>query len=150
VIEFFKSLFGGQPAEPENELDPRVAATALMVEAALSDGVYADMEEDSIRKILAGAFGLSDDEASAILAEAEELAEAAVDHYRFTKVVKENLTRDQREALVEHLWDVAYADGERAPVEDAFIRRVAPLLAVDDRARIRARKRAENHAESGD
>ena len=38
---------------------------------------------------------------------------------------------------------VALADGEKSPFEDAFLRRVAPLLGVDDRERAYARARAE-------
>ena len=49
----------------------------------------------------------------------------------------------EREALVQQLWAVALADGGNSADEDAFIRRICPLLAVDDRVRILARQRAE-------
>jgi uncharacterized tellurite resistance protein B-like protein len=115
----------------------------LLVEAALADGIYADCEQDQIRDILTGAFGLSDARVAHVLEQGEELAESAVDHHRFTKVVKACLSRQERIALVEQLWLVALADGEKSPFEDAFIRRIGPLLAVDDRDRIFARTRAE-------
>lgn len=147
-MNVLKSLFGGKPqAANSDELSPQVAATALLVEAALADGIYADMEAERIQQILESAFDLDSDAAAAVLCEAEELAEEAVDHYRFTKVVKENLSLAQREKLVEHLWSVVFADGERAAVEDAFVRRVAPLLAVEDRVRVLARQRVKNEAE---
>lgn len=129
-------------------LEPHLAATALLVEAALADGVYAEAEEAAIRKILQGAFGLTPDAAAAMLAEAEDLAEAAADHFRFTHAVKFGLPHDERLALVEHLWTVALSDGEKCAIEDAFIRKVAALLAVTDRERAEAKARAKA-AQSG-
>ena len=41
---------------------------------------------------------------------------------------------------------MALADGEKSPFEDAFLRRVAPLLGVEDRDRVFARSRAEAKA----
>ena len=149
MMDVLKSLFGGKSrAANEDELSPHVAATALLVEAALADGIYAHMEAERIKQILKEAFDLEEAEAEAVLNEGEDLAEEAVDHYRFTKIVKENLPLEKREKLVEHLWSVVFADGERAAEEDSFIRRVAPLLAVEDRARVLARKRAEDEADA--
>jgi len=138
-----KMMSGGEKAETHSELDPHVAATALLVEAALSDGIYADVEAEQIKSILMAAFNLDADAADTMLTQAEELAENAADHHQFTKVVKACLPAPERIALVEHLWSVALADGEKSPFEDSFIRRIAPLLAVSDRERVLARSRAE-------
>lgn len=138
-----KMMSGGGKAEANSELDPHVAAAALLVETALADGIYADIEAEQIRKVLMSAFNLDAGTAEAVQAKAEDLAEHAADHHQFTKVVKACLPAGERVALIEHLWSVAMADGEKSPFEDSFIRRVAPLLAVDDRERVLARSRAE-------
>lgn len=138
-----KLMTGGASAETHSELDPHVAAAALLVEAALADGIYADVEAEKIGMILKSAFGLDDEAASAMQEKAEDLAENAADHHQFTKVVKACLPASERVALVEQMWAVAMADGEKSPFEDSFIRRIAPLLAVDDRERVLARSRAE-------
>ncbi len=138
-----KMMSGGEKSEARAELDPHVAATALLVEAALADGIYADVEAEQIRGILMNAFNLDAENAEATLTKAEDLAENAADSHQFTKVVKACLPAAERVALIEHLWSVAMADGEKSPFEDSFIRRVAPLLAVDDRERVLARSRAE-------
>lgn len=138
-----KMMSGGGEAEARSELDPHVAATALLVEAALADGIYADIEAEQIRQILMAAFQLDPEKAADMLSRAETLAENAADHHQFTKVVKACLPGPERIALVEHLWRVALADGEKSHLEDSFIRRVAPLLAVSDRERVLARSRAE-------
>ncbi len=138
-----KMMRGNGQAETRSELDPHVAATALLVEAALSDGIYAEIEAEEIHHILMAAFKLEAEDAARMLARAETLAENAADHHQFTKVVKSCLPGPERIALVEHLWRVALADGEKSHLEDSFIRRVAPLLAVSDRERVLARSRAE-------
>ncbi|MHA6287442.1 tellurite resistance TerB family protein [Maricaulis sp. CAU 1757] len=144
MFENLKNLFGATAsAEARPELNPRVAAAALLVEAALVDGIYADSEQAQITAILQAAFELDSGEAAKLLDQAEELAEAAIDHHRFTKVIKACLSGQERVALLEQLWLVSLADGERSPFEEAFIRRISPLLALTDRDRVFARSRAE-------
>lgn len=148
MFKSLKSMFGKSPVEGSPEINPHVAATTLLVEAALADGIYADCEQEQIRESLTAAFGLDQAEAETVLNQAEELAETAIDHHRFTKVVKSCLAEQERVALIEQLWMVALADGEKSPFEDAFLRRIAPLLAIDDRERVFARTRAEAKARS--
>ena len=102
MLDKFKKLFGTRSANPSPEIDPHVAATTLLVEAALADGIYADCEEAAIRETLSAAFSLNADEAERVLSEAEGLAEHAIDHHRFTKVVKTCLSEQERVALIEH------------------------------------------------
>ncbi|WP_417495609.1 TerB family tellurite resistance protein [Maricaulis sp.] len=143
MFDKLKQMFGRDPVTARPELDPHIAATALLVEAALADGIYADCEQDQIKEILSAAFLLDPAAVDRVLDQAEELAEGAIDHHRFTKVVKVCLSEQERVALIEQLWMVALADGEKSPFEDAFVRRIAPLLGIADRERVFARARAE-------
>jgi uncharacterized tellurite resistance protein B-like protein len=141
MIEALKRLFRSKtPAE--RAMDPHVAAAALLVEAALSDGVYANLESDVIAEILLESFGFDAVKADAVLAKGEALAEEAVDSYQFTRHVKK-LPMSERIAILEGLYRVALADGEKNAIEDAYIRHVASLLHVDDISRANARQRAE-------
>jgi uncharacterized tellurite resistance protein B-like protein len=147
MIKGLKALFGASaPSAVRAEATAREAAAALLVETALADHHFSDAERARIALALGSAFGVSGEEAESLVVKGEELAHRAVDHYRFTKVVKEQMSVEEREALVEQLWRVAMADGANTADEDAFIRRICPLLAIDDRARVLARKRAEAHA----
>ena len=140
---FLGKLFGRAPkANSSPNMEPEVAAAALLVEAALIDGIYADLESDRISMILLESFGFDADRADALLAQGEALAEEAVGAHEFTKHVKK-LPEDQRLKIVEGLYYVALADGEKCPYEDAFIRHVSSLLHVQDVPRAGARKRAE-------
>lgn len=104
MFDSIKRFFAIDTAEAHPEIDPHVAATALLVEAALADGIYADCEQDQISHILGAAFGMAPEKAARVLDQAEALAETAVDHHRFTKVVKACLDKQERIALLEQLW----------------------------------------------
>lgn len=140
---FFDKLFKREPKAPHETLvDPYVAAAALLVEAALVDGIYADLESDRIALILLESFDFNAERADAVLAEAEALAEESVGAHEFTKHVKK-LPMEQRLKFLEGLYLVALADGEKCPMEDRFIRHVASLLHIEDIPRAHARQRAE-------
>ena len=136
-----KNLFR-QKTPAERPMDPQVAAAALLVEAALSDGVYVNIESDMIAEILLEAFKFDADKADAVLAEGEALAEEAVGSHQFTKHVKK-LPIAERISIIEGLYRVALADGEKSDIEDAYIRHVASLLHIDDISRAQARQAAE-------
>lgn len=143
MLDAIKRLISGERDAPQADgHSTELAAAALMVQAALSDGVYADVESDMILDLLKTGFHLDDAKARALLDEAEGLAETALDHYQFTKVIKE-LPEERRMAFMVQLWRVALADGEKDAHEDALIRRLAPLLALSDRQRAEARQAAQ-------
>lgn len=141
MMNTLKNLFR-QETPAERPMDPQVAAAALLVEAALSDGVYVNIESDMIAEILLEAFKFDADKADAVLAEGEALAEEAVGSHQFTKHVKK-LPIAERISIIEGLYRVALADGEKSDIEDAYIRHVASLLHIDDISRAQARQAAE-------
>ena len=141
MMNMLKNLFR-QKTPAERPMDPQVAAAALLVEAALSDGVYVNIESDMIAEILLEAFKFDADKADAVLAEGEALAEEAVGSHQFTKHVKK-LPIAERISIIEGLYRVALADGEKSDIEDAYIRHVASLLHIDDISRAQARQAAE-------
>ena len=141
MMNTLKNLFR-QKTPAERPMDPQVAAAALLAEAALSDGVYVNIESDMIAEILLEAFKFDADKADAVLAEGEALAEEAVGSHQFTKHVKK-LPIAERISIIEGLYRVALADGEKSDIEDAYIRHVASLLHIDDISRAQARQAAE-------
>ncbi len=145
MLNWLKSMLSGSEdteTEAGRTEDPKTAAAALLVETALSDGIYADIEEARILSVLQSTFGIEEDEAKTILEEAEDLAEQATGAHQYTKLVK-SLKEEERIRFIEGLYYVSFADGEKCPYEDAFVRHVASLLHVQDRDRAEARKRAE-------
>ncbi len=145
MANFFSRLFGTRtPEPPVRDLDPYEAAGALLVEAALVDGVYANLESDMVAEILISSFNLDADTADHILEKAETIAENATDTHTLTRHVK-TLPESERASVIEGLYRVSFADGETCKFEDAFVRHVASLLHIDDVTRAHARKRAMDH-----
>jgi uncharacterized tellurite resistance protein B-like protein len=146
MFGFFARIFGSdQTAAPVRDLDPYEAAAALLVEAALVDGVYANLESDMIAEILVTSFNMDATRADEVLLRGEQLAEDATDTHALTRHVKA-LPAGERTGVIEGLYRVSLADGDACKYEDSFIRHVASLLHVDDVSRAHARKRAELNA----
>ncbi|MFD1159284.1 tellurite resistance TerB family protein [Roseovarius aestuarii] len=124
-----------------SEVDARVALSALLVRVARSDGDYATEEKDRIDRIIADRYSLSPFEATALRGRAEALENEAPDTVVFTEAIKQAVDYDHRLAVVEALWKVALADGERDAQEDALLRLVSKFLGVSDMDSARARQR---------
>lgn len=126
--------------------DAAQALAVLLVRLARADGAYDAAEVARIDRVLGLRLGLSPAAAAALRAEAEAAEAHAPDTVRFTRVLKEAVPYDDRAALIEALWSVALADGERAADEDRLMRMIAPLLGVSDRDSALARQRAARAA----
>lgn len=131
---------GGRQPAPGEEL--RLAAAAILVEAALTDGEEDTRELDEIRRALGEHFGLDAGEVDRLVAQATRVARDSVDWNRFTRVLKQGFEAGERLWIMEKLWTVVLADGELHAWEDTLVRQVASLLAIDDRDRALARRRA--------
>ncbi|MCG6903880.1 MAG: TerB family tellurite resistance protein [Rhodobacter sp.] len=141
--EFLKRLT--QPDPPQlPDADARLALAALLVRVARSDGDYAGAEVTRIDRILSKRYGLSPAETAGLRAEAEVLESEAPDTVRFTRAIKEAVPYEDRESVVESMWDVVLADGARDHEEDALLRLVANLLGVNDRDSNLARQRVQS------
>lgn len=115
-----------------------------MIRLARADGDFDAGERARIEAALAARF----DDAAAIMAAAEAAEDAAMDHHQFTKLVKTAYEPEARGALLEDLWDVVLADGERDDEENALMRQFGSLLHVSDQDVARARRRVEARREA--
>lgn len=142
MLDRIRSLFiDPAPTKDRREYDRNLAAAALLMEAALLDGNFADKERGAILSILQRNFTLSMGDAEALVAEAEK-AQAEANHLvRFTRAIKDAYGPDEHAAMLEMLWEVAYADGVLHHYEANLLRRISGLLYVSDREAGAARKR---------
>lgn len=140
--EFLKRLTDPAPAQMP-DADARLALTALLVRVARSDNEYSSAERARIQDIISARYGLKDEDRDILLEGAETLESEAPDTVRFTRAIKEAVAYDDRLAVVEALWKVVLADGERAKEEDALLRLVVNLLGITDMDSAKARKRVE-------
>ncbi|PRY94686.1 putative tellurite resistance protein B-like protein [Hasllibacter halocynthiae] len=137
-----RSLNGPEP-RPLEDLDQRRALAGLMVRIARSDGRYAPEEVARIDRILARRYALDPAAAEALRREGEDLEREAPGTHRFTTAIKDSVPWEERIGVIEALWAVALADGERDAEEDSLLRMLANLLGVTDKDSALARQRVE-------
>jgi uncharacterized tellurite resistance protein B-like protein len=121
--------------------DARLALGALLVRIARSDGDYALAEVTQIDQTLAARYGLTPAQASALRRDCETLEAEAPDTVRFTRAIKDAVDYDNRLGVVEALWRIVMADGQRDDAENSMMRMTANLLGVSDQDSHAARLR---------
>jgi uncharacterized tellurite resistance protein B-like protein len=121
--------------------DLQVAVAGLLVEVAHMEDEFDAAERATIRRLLARRFGLTDLEVDALIETADRRVQEAGDFWAFARVVKNRYDEAQRIAMIEMMWEVAYADGRLDDFEASLMRRVAGLIYVDDYQSGAARKR---------
>ena len=140
--DFLKRLTAPEPPQLPDQ-DARLALTALLVRVARSDGHYDAAEQAQIDAAMTARYQLSPFEMVELRRQAETLEAEAPDTHRFTRAIKAAVAYEDRLGVIEALWAVVLADGERAREEDALLRLVAGLLGVEDLDSNMARKRVE-------
>lgn len=140
IDALLRRLSGPAPLPPAPEAG--LALAALLVRLARSDGDYAEAERHRIDQVLAAHLGLSAFAAAALRAQAEALEAASPDTVRFTRALKEAVALEDRSALLQMMWSVVLADGQRDADEDRLMRLVANLLGLTDVESAQARQRA--------
>lgn len=142
MLSKLKTLFQNPEAEvPLTKEDEREALAAILIEAAHADGEYLNSEKVRIARILGARFGLSPGEAMALRQKGEEAHGSATDIVRFTQALNKIVPHEDRIALIEAIWEVAYADGARDDAEAALVRKLCGLFYIADRDAGLARQR---------
>ncbi|MZR29028.1 TerB family tellurite resistance protein [Sneathiella litorea] len=142
MIAFLKSLLSNECTdEPATQDQAHIATAALLIEAALSDDDYQDVEREAIVDVLVRHYSISKDDARELVQEAEKAQAETEQLFYFTRTVKDSFPVETRVQMIEMLWEIAYADGVLSKFEANLVRRVAGLIYVNDRDRGDARKR---------
>ena len=131
LLAQFKRLFSAeQPVVHVTDEQLAMASAALLIEVARADFDSDPREQSEMLEHIKTAFSLSDTALIALTARAEQDVDNATSLFEFTRVVNDNYGPEQRIALIEAMWQVAYADGELHKYEEHIIRRIAELLYV--------------------
>lgn len=148
MIERLKQFFATTTDKPEKP-DPHqltVAATALMVQLSRVDNNEDDAELKTIVDCAVRSHEVTREEAGEILEDALSQADDSTSLYEFTGLINEQLDQQEKQALLESIWRVAFADGRIDKYEEHLIRRMADLLHLNHREYMQARHRAEGES----
>ncbi len=145
-IQKFFDRYLNESAEKEIPLERRLqmATAALMVEMLHVDEQSTEEEEQKLRQILKLRFELSTTEIESLIDLAHTEKHEATDYHAFTSLLNTHYTQQQKIALVEDLWKLAYADDELDKYEEHLLRRLADLLHVPHKDFIRTKHKVLN------
>jgi uncharacterized tellurite resistance protein B-like protein len=138
--DFLQRLIQPEPKRLSGA-DSHLALAALLVRVARADGHYDPSEATRIETVLRTRYDLDEVGAHQLRGEAEVLESEAPDTVRFTKAIKDAVPYEDRISVIEGLWSIVLADGQRDHQEDTILRLVSNLLGVSDRDSAMARQR---------
>ena len=107
-----------------------LVSAALLIEVAKADFDFDETERLRLMALLQERFGLSDEDSLSIIEQAEKRVDHSTSLYEFTREINEQFDPEEKIALLESMWRMAFADGELDKYEEHLIRRVADLLYV--------------------
>jgi len=128
-----------EDTSPNSAHNVRVATCALLVEIARIDETFTDAEMEAILSILKEKYGLSQDHADALIAEAEKELEQSVDLWQFAKLINENYSNDEKIEIIETLWRIVYVDGKMDQYEHYLMNKLQNLLRLSHEQLIAAK-----------
>ena len=114
----------------DHEAALRLATAVLMVDVARADYVFDESEFDRVLKLVEAHFGLSAEQAAELVIVAGDEAEELVEVHRFTKLLHEHLSDEDKAHIISLLWQIAYADGRLDKYEDSLVLKIGDLLYV--------------------
>jgi uncharacterized tellurite resistance protein B-like protein len=147
ILDFFDQRIG--VAQAADALSIQRATAALLAEMVRIDRDVTAEEQAIAERAIREKFGLPAAEAAELLRLADEEVRSATDYYQFTSLINRSFTQEQKERVIELLWQVAYADDALSAHELHLMRKVAGLLHVPDSAYIAAKLRARDAREAG-
>ncbi|MGD8386984.1 MAG: TerB family tellurite resistance protein [Desulfobacteraceae bacterium] len=152
VQKFFSSPSKDSEEGKTGNHDVRVAACALLLEMADIDGEFSPDEQDMIVSTLREHYGLPQEAAQELLDAAAREVEESIDLWRFTNLINQHYTREEKEQILELAWQVALSDHNLDRHEDYLAHKLGELLRLDNRqlidAKLRVKRRIERQGKS--
>jgi uncharacterized tellurite resistance protein B-like protein len=147
VKQFFARISEGETADQKKAHAILVAICALLVEMARTDGTFSQTEMEAILSILQEKYGLSQEDADALVAEAQKKLDDSVDLWQFAKLIDENYSIPERIEIAETLWRIVYVDGRMDKYEHHLMSKFGKLLRLTHEQLIGAKLKVLHPAE---
>jgi len=138
-MKFFKNLFKRKEIEEESkDSSIQKSICSLMIEVAYAD----DQLDESELKAMANALSkldIEDEEIQEIVDTTLAKSKESISFYEHTRILNDQLDYDQKKAVLNSVWAIAFADGEMDKHEEHLIRRIADLLYLNHKDFINAK-----------
>jgi len=119
------------PDSPDQPGKIKIAATALMVEMANSDGSITDEEYEGITNSIQKVFNIEIEKIKELIKISKEELKESVSLYEFSGVINENFSHDEKIELMDQLWRLIYTDNKLDKYEDKLIKQIGGMLKLD-------------------
>ena len=143
MIDIFKRFFGDEDDKVQPRRDPEqeviVAVCALFLEMGRIDETFTDEEMAQVLTILTHKYGLSSQHADLLIQEAERELKESVDLWQFARVINDNYSINEKEKLIERLWQIVYVDGKMDQYEHYLMNKLSKLLRLSHKQLIDAK-----------
>ena len=123
------NIFKKKESEKKNNNPSIIAVTCLLIHSARIDENYTDKEKKIIKDAIIE-MGADPNEIDKILIDAEKKERDSNQILEFTREVK-NITDEDKEIIIEALWDIIYSDEDADMYETNLMRRLSGLLYLD-------------------
>ena len=123
------NIFKKEETEKENNHPSIIAVACLLIHSAKIDENYTDKEKKIIKDAIIE-MGAGTEEIEEIINDAEEKEKDSNQILDFTREVK-NINKEDKEIIIEALWDIIYSDADADMYEANLMRRLSGLLYLD-------------------
>jgi uncharacterized tellurite resistance protein B-like protein len=141
MLKNLKKLFNTTGADSGNTLNfssesnkhtkVEIAACALFIELAKSDGEFTNDERELIISEMKNLFNLEKKYVDDLILLAEEKVKESVSIYEFTGVINKSFSQDEKIELLENLWKLIYRDEKLNAYEDHMIKRIGATMNIE-------------------
>ena len=141
VKRFFSKVTEGDSKATHQKTahDIRVATCALFVEIARIDEKFTQPEMEKILSIIQEKYGLFQEYADALIAEAEKELEGSIDLWQFASLINANYSIEEKIEIIETLWQIVYVDGKMDRYEHYLMNKLKTLLRLSQNQLIDAK-----------
>ena len=145
MIDLVKNFFGrhirnsSTDQEVEKPHDIRMAICALFLEMANIDGEFSESEQKNIILTLEKDYHLPEEYADALIEASNEELKGSIDLWKFTNLINQNYSGEEKIRIIEMVWKIAYADGTLDKHEDYLVHKLSKLLRLTHKQLIDAK-----------
>jgi uncharacterized tellurite resistance protein B-like protein len=151
MIEAIKNFFDKKLANNDKEETPSsimskidLSCAALLIEVMNSDHELDDREQQEFMAVLQESYNIAESDLEELTQLAKEEAFEATSLYEFTRLINDNYDNQQKIALIENMWRIAFSDKRLDKYEDHLIRKVSELIYVSHSDFIKTKLKIRN------
>jgi len=150
VLDSLKRFFsrpaagGAKDKGGDTQHDVRIATCALFLEMARIDEKFTAEELETVLSLMREKYGLSRENADALVAEADKELADSVDLWQFARLINANYSVDEKIEIIELLWQMVYVDGKMDAYEHYLMSKLKNLLRLSHDQLIAAKLKVLN------